>query len=399
MDKLLKELNIDSSLPLGQILEALQEKNLEYLERLENCGDEGRAQKLREMQKRIEDAVMTCSSSVSLEGRIRKQEKELSDNAKAQTVPVQSAPTEPDRSVAAAVGLYQQGRYDEAIPLLQEHAGDDTLACLLLSKIFLQKNQKDQARRYLYDASKLGDDGAALMLAQQYYQEKNYISAEKWAKDAMNRNVPKSGSLMMHILMDQGKQKEAIEPGIRELQWAKGYDKYAQVKSLCLMIQQLPVKERPKCYGALKAAIKDDPQSLALVKEDSVRTDKQLRADRVRAMGKWMTWILCAAAVGLTYLSRYGYLNLIYVRAKGAFVLVYGLYTVLMFVLNKNSEQRRYGLGQAFFGLAIYGFLPVFAVEWVLDTLGYNMIIPDMIYQHRDAIALLVGAYTARKHI
>ena len=262
--ELLRTLGIDPTLPLEELLEQLQDKNLEFLERLDNCSDPVRAEELRKTQKKIEDAIMTCSTGVSLERKIKKHQERSSQAA---DDPSAGTAQGNDR-LNAAIADYQAGDLDRALPVLEEYARQNhILACLLTADILKQNNRTVDAMVYLGVAAEQGDGTAAFMLAKLCLEQHNYVSAQRWGRLAMEQKIDRSGTLLF-----AASREEDIKPILEELSWMSPADRYARLMQLCDYL-----KERTKTYGELNA--KDDLmlQDVYTALHTDERSHRQLR--------------------------------------------------------------------------------------------------------------------------
>lgn len=207
-EALLKKYGIDPTLPTSQLLEQLQNKNLELLERMGSCSDETRLSQLQAEQKEVEDVISSLSCAVSLDRQVvRKQ------TGQAAADPLQ-----------LALQSYQSHDYDAAFPVLAEHARQgDPLCCILTANILLARNQLKEAKEYLYAAANAGNGTAALQLAQLYQKENLLPSAVKWAQKAVEQKEPGSWKLLSVLLATSGQPEKAIQTRLQELESATGY--------------------------------------------------------------------------------------------------------------------------------------------------------------------------------
>ena len=63
-NKFLESIGVDVTVEPGKILEQLEEKQLEYFERLENVSDEARENELKKILQRIEDETVQVKKVV-----------------------------------------------------------------------------------------------------------------------------------------------------------------------------------------------------------------------------------------------------------------------------------------------------------------------------------------------
>lgn len=264
MLNLLKKLGIDPNLSSQQILDKLQEKNLECLERLESCSDPQRAAELQASQREIEDAILRFSAGVSLNRQVDKRVQ--SEPAAA---PQAGAPLSDEQRLGKAMQDYQAGRGRDALPVLEEFAQrGDLLASMLAANLLLQSGQgTDRAKRYLYTAAEGGEGSAALLLAQQYIKEGNTISAEKYARVALQAQIPSSGQLTAQLCQLNGRPMDAVEALYSALEWTVGYDRYALTKQICILLRGEGATDVSKWMKALRERLAGDTSCLNVLDE------------------------------------------------------------------------------------------------------------------------------------
>lgn len=213
-EALFKKYGIDPGLPTEQILEQLQSKNLELLERMGSCSDNARLAQLQTDQREVEDAISTLSSAVSLDRQVAKKAAQPSPAASAD--PLQ-----------AALQDYQAGKIGAALPVLREHADQgDTLCCILTANILMNQHQTQEGKEYLYAASAAGSGAASLMLAQTYQHDNVLPSAIKWGKVALEQKEKGSGRFLAPLYLKNGQPDQAAEAYISELALVSQYDLY-----------------------------------------------------------------------------------------------------------------------------------------------------------------------------
>ena len=268
---LLKKLGIDPNLSSQQILDKLQEKNLECLERLESCSDPQRAAELQASQREIEDAILRFSAGVSLNRQVDKRVQ-----SEPTAAPQAGAPLSDEQRLGKAMQDYQAGRGRDALPVLEEFAQrGDLLASMLAANLLLQSGQgTDRAKRYLYTAAERGEGSAALLLAQQYIKEGNTISAEKYARMALQAQIPSSGQLTAQLCQLNGRPMDAVEALYSALEWTVGYDRYALTKQICILLRGEGATDVGKWMKALRERLAGDTSCLSLLEE--VRKEQKL---------------------------------------------------------------------------------------------------------------------------
>lgn len=123
----------------------------------------------------------------------------------------------------AAILLYRQGKYDEAIKYLNDYkASDDVIGAAAKSlegDCYVNKKQYEEALKYFEEAVKLSDDNPAytptflLKEATVYNELKNYSkAAEIYQK--INEEYPRYGAMMgidMEMRLETAKEKAAAK--------------------------------------------------------------------------------------------------------------------------------------------------------------------------------------------
>ena len=307
----LNKLGISADLPSDQILERLQDKNLEYLERIESCQDQQRLTELRATQQQIEGAIMSLSTGMTLS----RQAKTKTDAELASVQPDSGDAAEPTSMTVSAVTYndaltaFQRGDHQAALPVMQNYAEKgDVQACLLTAHILSQQGKDEDTKRYLFTAARQGEDIAVLMLAQQYYREGNYVSAEKWARTLYDKQYPGSGSLLTSILALKGMTPVVMDPIIKELEWLQGYERYEQVQRICEYIDKcFTSAEKPYIISKLRYAVRTDATCVKSVDsrfgapvgaESHEQTEKSF-ADTARSVSTVIAVIGVAAILGV----------------------------------------------------------------------------------------------------
>lgn len=225
--ELLKKLGLDAGLPVETLLEQLGEKNLEYLERIDACGDETRAAELRGVQEQIEAAIQSLEGGISLQ--------KASAEPAAAAAPATPAPPAPQAPAPAP----------EVKPAPVSPA---------------QKPQRE-----LFEAAQAGDGAAALELAKGYTVEGNYESAFKWIKTAHSLKTPGAGLALLQLWDKVGTKDELLALCAEETGWLTGYDQIALCESVYDLLHQ--GKTSPQ------AAKKTSGDILALLPPDSPARD------------------------------------------------------------------------------------------------------------------------------
>lgn len=142
-----------------------------------------------------------------------------------------SAPSLPD-----GIRLFQEGRYQEAVPILEAHAHEDALVAMLAGKALKMQGDEAGYKRYLFMAADgFGSGDAALLLAQEYLQEEAYTSALTWAERAGKAQTPGAGQLILRLSEKTGQWEKCLRLALADLEWLRGYDRY----SLCEEIGEL----------------------------------------------------------------------------------------------------------------------------------------------------------------
>ena len=273
--ELLESLGIDSTLPQRRILELLQDKNIEILERLDNCSDPDRAKQLQAQQREVENAILTLSTAVSLDRMVQSQSRSDAEQPAAD----QGSSSPEDRYNQALLD-YQAGNVEQAIPVLNEFAQEgNVLACMLVGNHLLNIGETDDGKRLLQTAAQAGEGTASLLLAQQFWREGNTVYARSWAKEALDRKIPGSGRILAQISVDEGRHREAIEALLVELDHVSGYDCYAITQDIIRLMNNagLSATERHRYQTALDAKTAGDSQIQAYIAEEH----KQAKSERL----------------------------------------------------------------------------------------------------------------------
>lgn len=255
-EALFKKYGIDPGLPTEQILEQLQSKNLELLERMGSCSDNARLAQLQTDQQEVEDAISTLSSAVSLDRQVAKKA-------------AQPSPTAAADPLQAALRDYQAGRTNAALPVLKAHADQgDPLCCILTANILLNQNSHAQeAKEYLYTAATAGNGAASLKLAQVYQKEHVTPSAIKWGKLALEQKEKGSGRFLAPLYLQNNQPDQAAEAYIGELALVSQYDLYLLTHDIVALLNKNRLS--PAADKRLRA------ETLAKIQNDS------------RCMGYW----------------------------------------------------------------------------------------------------------------
>lgn len=222
---ILQKYNIDPALPPEQVMDLLQSKNLELLERIGNCSDPQRLGQLQSDQKVLEDALMQLSGAISLNRQVA--------SRNAQTGQVSSG-----GPLQTALLDYQAGNYDAALPVLAEHARQgDPLCCTLAANILLAQDHPREAKEFLYAAADAGNGTAALMLAHQYNREENTDMGIRWAKKAVELQEPESRRLLASLYSTVHQTDQALLVRVEDLETATGYDRRAVLIDLACLLK------------------------------------------------------------------------------------------------------------------------------------------------------------------
>lgn len=225
-EALLEKHGIDPDLPIEQLLEQLQSKNLELLERMDSCSDNARLAQLQADQREVEDFLSILSSAVSLDRQVAKKAAQPSPAASAD--PLQ-----------AALQDYQEGKIGAALPVLREHADQgDTLCCILTANILMNQHQTQEGKEYLYAASAAGSGTASLMLAQTYQHDNVLPSAIKWGKLALEQKEKGSGRFLAPLYLQNNQPDQAAEAYIGELGLVSQYDLYLLTHDIVALLNK-----------------------------------------------------------------------------------------------------------------------------------------------------------------
>ncbi len=123
----------------------------------------------------------------------------------------------------AAIILYRQGKYDEAIKYLNDYDASDNVigaaAKSLEGDCYVNKKQYDEALKYFEEAVKLSDDNPSytptflLKEATVYTELKNYTKAAEIYQQ-INEKYPRYGAMMgidMEMRLEAAKEKAAAK--------------------------------------------------------------------------------------------------------------------------------------------------------------------------------------------
>lgn len=259
--ELLEKLGIDPALPPETIQAELEEKNLEYLERLDACTDEERLAQLRAEQQEVELALQDCrEGKLPAPGKATK--KKAEEASRYQSTPVGG-------DFAEGFRLFQAGDLDGALQILRKYAdqGDD-VSSILTAEIFKTQGNENDRRRYLFSAAQRGSGEAALMLALSYYDNDETEPAYKWANKAHELRTAGAGQLMMRILTAEKKWEEALKAAAEEMEWLSDYDRYSLCGDVRALLDSGCVSDEKivKLIGPLEEVLKDSTVSWDLLK-------------------------------------------------------------------------------------------------------------------------------------
>lgn len=252
-------LGLDKGLPPEILLEELETKNLEYLERLDACTDEVRMAELRKTQEEIESTLQDLRSGVSLQKDAPKQREDVTSKTSSKT-PAGSARKAQKKTPPPA---------GTAIPA-------------------------QRTRREIFEAAQAGDGGAALELAQEYYKEDNYESAWKWGKAAHQLKEVGACQFLMGLYGKAGNSDELLSMCVEEIGRLTGYDQYSLCESFCSFLQdkKLSPQQRKKAAETVLGSLSPDfpartlveevvqtaEEAIAQEKQDALRRQKDLEA-------------------------------------------------------------------------------------------------------------------------
>lgn len=212
---LLQILGIDPELPLETIREELEEKNLEYLERLDACEDEEQAAQLRTVQKEIEAAIQACR-----DGTFSKPKKRAAAKPK--------QPPQASSALQEGVRRFKAGDMAGALEALRGEAEQgEPMACILTAQVYKSQGDNENCRRHLFYAAKRDSGEAALMLAQNYFEAEETDQALKWAERAHELRAAGAGQLLIRLLSSRNQWEKALRIAGEELEWLPDYERYA----------------------------------------------------------------------------------------------------------------------------------------------------------------------------
>lgn len=357
--QLFQKLGIDVDLlSQEEVLEQLQQKNLEYLERLDNCSDEGRAKELKEAQAEIEEAILVYSSGVSLTQQVQARAAEAAQTAApAASAAPDAAPTDEQRYYAALQD-YQAGNGAQALPVLEEFArkGDPT-ASMLTACLLLERNgpgDAERAKELLGRAVDRGDGVAALALANVYIDESNYPMAERFAVQALNLGNSDSAGLLVK-LVQRPESRIDTESLIRAAECSDGYERYEFFR--CAYGRTLSDEQKKR----LQKIAEDDPACGKLLKDakeakaTAVSQQKKEKSQRaINTILRLINGIVVSLIVYLAFRSKIeSYFDLDEISTIS--LAVAGGITFLISFLYKRREEPMFGrIGAIILFLFIY---------------------------------------------
>ncbi|NLI61252.1 MAG: leucine-rich repeat protein [Clostridiales bacterium] len=213
MTDLLMKLGIEPNLSVDETMELLQEKNLEYLERIQSCQDDVRREELLKLQEQIEEAIDSLSMGILIAADAQTRQSESNREKTLQD------------QYLEAVGAYKNQGYKHAFAVLETFARQgDLTAQIICGDCQLHLGSLHEAKRWFYLAAEQGEISGMLMLARCYMDENNLTAAEEWAIKAAEGHTREASKLMIKIKDIQGKPLEAYRWACRDLFSLYGYE-------------------------------------------------------------------------------------------------------------------------------------------------------------------------------
>lgn len=136
-------------------------------------------------------------------------------------------------TLESGIKLFREGNYQEALPILEAHAQEDALVCVMAAQAYKKLGDRSGCKRYLFNAADGFDSGdGALLLAQEYMEEENYTSALTWAERANKRHVPAAGQLLLRLSEKSGQWEKCLKLALEDLEWLEGYELFTFCEEL-----------------------------------------------------------------------------------------------------------------------------------------------------------------------
>lgn len=298
-NELFATLGIDLNQPPERVREALEEKNLEYLERLDACTDEARADQLRTIQADIEAAIQGLVDGTLTLPKPAPDATPAPAPQTAQTV----AKVDPQTEAALQEGAKRITAQDlpGALEVLKPLADQgDGQGCILTAQVYKLQGDDTNYRRYLFNAAKGGSGDGALLLAQDYFAKSETDQARKWAEKAHELQAPGAGQLLLRLLADEKQYKEALDIVAQELEWLPDFELFALCTDLKKVLEGGAVADDAlaRTVGPMVRSLSkkpaaqkllDEPYQAAMdrerqraAKEAQERKAKELEAQRER---------------------------------------------------------------------------------------------------------------------
>lgn len=265
-NELFTTLGIDLTLPPEKVREALEEKNLEYLERLDACSDESRAAELKAIQEDIEAAIQgLADGTLTLP-------KPTPGSAPASEAPQEGPQADPKVEAALQEGarLLTEQDLAGALEILKPLAdqGNES-GCILTAQVYKLQGDETGYRRYLFNAAKAGSGDGALLLAQDYFAKGETDQAKKWAGKAHELKTPGAGQLLLRLLGDEKRYGEALGIAAEEIAWLPKFELFALCTDLKTLLSKGAVKDdvAVRMVGPMVQALNDKPEAQKLLDE------------------------------------------------------------------------------------------------------------------------------------
>lgn len=179
------------------------------------------------------------------------------------------------------VRLFQEGNFQEALPILEAHAHEDALVCIMAAQTHKKLGDLAQCKRYLFTAAdSFGSGDAAMLLAQEYMQEENYVSALTWAERANKHQIPAAGQLILRLSEKTGQWEKCLKLALEDLEWLKGYDRFSLCEEIGALLDGGHYADEVilELIGPVLSSLDDDPVAKERL-EDAYRNAETRKAN------------------------------------------------------------------------------------------------------------------------
>lgn len=187
-------------------------------------------------------------------------------------------------TLESGIKLFREGNYQEALPILEAHAQEDALVCVMAAQAYKKLGDRSGCKRYLFNAADgLGSGDGALLLAQEYMEEENYTSALTWAERANKRHVPAAGQLLLRLSEKSGQWEKCLKLALEDLEWLEGYELFTFCEELQTLLDggHYPDEMILELLGPVLSGV-DDPAAKECLESAYQNAEKRIANARER---------------------------------------------------------------------------------------------------------------------